>query len=115
MIRAEVEVALADPDASRAELRQMGEVVLEAPTHALCRLADGARRASRCSAARAVDLAARPHRGRASASRGAARHIDVRLDLQPAPIERDPPLVERLVANLVENAVRRTSAAAACA
>jgi len=42
----------------------------------------------------------------ASANEASARGVTVRLDLEPAPLTGDPPLVERLVANLVENGVR---------
>jgi signal transduction histidine kinase len=110
VIRAEVEVALADPDASAAELRRMGEVVLEAAdrTQALLdSLMVLARSQQALPRREPVDLA---HAARIAAEtcerEAEARHIDVRLDLQAAPLEGDPPLVERLVANLVENAVR---------
>jgi signal transduction histidine kinase len=108
IIRAEVEVALADPDASAAELRRMGEVVLEAAdrTQALLdSLMVLARSQQGLPRREPVDLA---HAARAAATACAteARGLDVQLDLQPAPVEGDPPLVERLVANLVENAVR---------
>jgi signal transduction histidine kinase len=110
IIRAEVEVALADPDASAAELRQMGEVVLEAAdrTQALLdSLMVLARSQQALPRREPVDLAAAARTAAAICEREAeASHIDVRLDLQAAPIEGDPPLVERLVANLVENAVR---------
>ena len=68
IIRAEVEVALADPDASAAELRQMGEVVLEAAdrTQALLdSLMVLARSQQALPRREPVDLAhAAPHRGR---------------------------------------------------
>ena len=110
VIRAEVEVALADPDASATELRQMGEVVLEAAdrTQALLdSLMVLARSQQAMPRREPVDLA---HAARIAAEacepEAAARHIDVRLDLECTRIDGDPPLVERLVANLVENAVR---------
>jgi signal transduction histidine kinase len=110
VIRAETEVALADPDASVADLRAMGEAVLEATdrTQALLdSLMVLARSQQTLPRREPVDLA--------SAARTAAAHIGpeaamrdvrVRLDLEPAPLLGDRPLVERLVANLVENAVR---------
>jgi signal transduction histidine kinase len=110
VIRAEVEVALADPDATAADLRRMGEVVLEAAdrTQALLdSLMVLARSQQAVPRREPVDLAAAARTACALCEAEAAgRHIDVRLDLRPAPVEGDPPLVERLVANLVENAVR---------
>jgi signal transduction histidine kinase len=110
VIRAEAEVALADPDASVRELRGMGEAVLEATdrTQALLESLMVLARSQRAVPRREpVDLAA--------AARAAATHTDaearargvaVRLDLEGAPLYGDRPLVERLVANLMENAVR---------
>jgi signal transduction histidine kinase len=110
VIRAEVEVALADPDASAAELRHMGEVVLEAAdrTQALLdSLMVLARSQQAMPRREAIDLAhAAQMAAEICAPEAEARHIDVRLDLEHTRIEGDPPLVERLVANLVENAVR---------
>ena len=110
VIRAEVEVALADPGATKADLRHMGEAVLEAAdrTQALLdSLMVLARSQQALPRREPVDLA---HAARTAAAaiapEAAVRGVDVELDLQRAPIEGDPPLVERLVANLVENAVR---------
>jgi signal transduction histidine kinase len=110
VIRAEVEVALADSDASAADLRRMGEVVLEAAdrTQALLdSLMVLARSQQALPRREPVDLACAARTAATICeAEAAARHIDVRLDLEPAAVEGDPPLVERLVANLVENAVR---------
>jgi signal transduction histidine kinase len=110
VIRAEVEVALADPDASTAELRHMGEVVLEAAdrTQALLdSLMILARSQQALLRREPVDLAAAARTAATTVQAEAiARSVDVRADLGPAYVEGDPPLVERLVANLVENAVR---------
>jgi signal transduction histidine kinase len=110
VIRAEVEVALADPDASITDLRHMGEVVLEAADRTQC-LLDSLMVLARSQQAlprrEPVDLAAAARTAvTITAAEAQARGIHVSLDLGPAPLEGDPPLVERLVANLVENAVR---------
>jgi signal transduction histidine kinase len=110
IIRAEVEVALADPDASAADLRRMGEVVLEA-TDRTQALLDSLMVLARSQQAlrrhEPVDLAAAARTAAAACEpEAAARRVDVQLDLEPARVAGDPPLVERLVGNLVENAVR---------
>jgi signal transduction histidine kinase len=110
VIRTEVDVTLADPDATSAELRAMAETVRDATLaterliEALLTLArsdggivrrdpadlsDGARAALAQTAQEAADL-----------------ELDVRSALDSAPVHGDRPLLERLVANLVENAVR---------
>src|SRR5512132_1621623 len=108
--RTEVDVALADPDTSPAELRAMAERVRDA-TGRSERLIEGL-----------LTLARSEHQPRvwqpadlADAATGAlqhARHQDnpaglrVAAGLRPAPVAGDPALLERMVANLVENAVR---------
>lgn len=110
VIRTEVEVTLADPDASPAELRRMGDVVLEATdrTEALLEgllvLAVSQRGVTRREP---VDLGVLA--GRAASGVGTEadrRRIRVAVRARPAPVEGDPHLLERLVANLAENAVR---------
>src|SRR5512132_3478844 len=95
--RTEVDVALADPDTSPAELRAMAERVRDAT----------ARSEHQPRVWQPADLA--------DAATGAlqhARHQDnpaglrVAAGLRPAPVAGDPALLERMVANLVENAVR---------
>ena len=114
VIRTEVDVTLADPARRRAELRTMGEVVREASMRAdrlvdaLLVLARSDGQARQGLAQREpVDLAAlvpaavarsRPRRQRAG--------WRCRTETRPAPVEGDPQLLERLVGNLVENAVR---------
>jgi signal transduction histidine kinase len=114
VIRAEVEVTLADPDADVRALRAMGETVLEA-TRRTEGLLDSLMVLARSQQAvlrrEPVDLAA--------AARAALRHLGpeirrnglaVELVARPAAVEGEARLVERLVGNLVENAVRHNHA-----
>jgi signal transduction histidine kinase len=113
VIRTEVDVTLGDPAASVAELRTMGEVVREASVRAdrlvdaLLVLARSEGRASAHQQREPVDLAGLvPAAVAAVAAEAAARGLAVRTGTRPAPVEGDPQLLERLVGNLVENAVR---------
>ncbi len=110
IIRAEVEVTLADPDATTRDLRHMGEAVLEAADRTevlLNSLMVLARSQQALPRREPVDLAAAARAaGDLVAGEAATRAVAVRLDVEPAPLTGDPALIERLVANLVENAVR---------
>ncbi len=110
VIRAEVEVTLADPDATNADLRHMGEAVLEAADRTetlLESLMVLARSQQALPRREPVDLAVAAHSAvELTAACAAARSVVVRYDLEPAPLTGDPALLDRLVANLVENAVR---------
>jgi signal transduction histidine kinase len=110
VIRTEAEVTLGDPDASNEELRAMGEIVLEAADRTealLSSLMVLARSQQALPRREAVDLAVAARAAEeVTAAEAARRGVSVRLDLAPAPITGDPALIERLVANLVENAVR---------
>jgi signal transduction histidine kinase len=105
-----LQVALADPDADVATLREACEQVLALGTRterlidALLTLATGERGIERWEPFDLAELAARVTKplGQASARRG------VRIDstLEPAPAAGDPRLAESLIANLADNALR---------
>jgi signal transduction histidine kinase len=114
VIRTEVDVTLGDPGASTAELRTMGEVVREASIRA-DRLVDALLVLARSEGpARAgldqrelVDLAGLvPAAVGAVAAEASARRLAMSTETRAAAVEGDPHLLERLVGNLVENAVR---------
>jgi signal transduction histidine kinase len=114
VIRTEVDVTLGDPGASMAELRTMGEVVREASIRA-DRLVDALLVLARSDAQYRSGLAQRepvdlatlvPAAVAAVAAEASARGLVVSTEVRPAPVEGDPQLLERLVGNLVENAVR---------
>jgi hypothetical protein len=110
VIRTEAEVTLADPDASVEELREMGRVVIEttdrteALLDGLLVLAVSTRGARRDAP---VDLAEAARRVVASARREAAgAGVALDADIGEARVLGDEPLLERLLGNLVENAIR---------
>jgi signal transduction histidine kinase len=108
--RTEVDVALADPDTSQAELRAMAERVRDATGRSerllegLLTLARSEREPSRREPADLADAAAPAlQHGRHADDRAGLRVV---TRLEPAPVAGDSSLLERMVANLVENAVR---------
>src|SRR4051812_39341390 len=110
VIRTEAEVTLADPDATEADLRLMGEHVLEA-TDRTEALLDGLMvlaRSQRGLARREdVDLATAARRAADEAADSArAAGVRVQLCAEPAPVCGDEPLLLRLAGNLVDNAIR---------
>lgn len=100
------EAALSDPEADTAALREMGEQVVascerqQQLLEALLTLARGDHRQMRREP---VDLAAVV----AGVLRVEGRHdLTTTTALERAPTAGDPPLLERLVANLISNAIR---------
>lgn len=109
VMRTELEVTLADPHASTAELRAMAETVHEAMdrterlVQALLMLARSEGAVTRRDP---VDLAAAARLALDQTTRVAqASSLEIAADLNAAPVRGDRRLLERLVANLVENAV----------
>jgi signal transduction histidine kinase len=110
VLRTEVEVALADPEASVAELRAAAEVVreevkrFEALLESLLALARSEARA--LARDDAVDLAATARRVVARLQPDAdARDVRLSLDAETVVVDGDGGLLEQLVFNLVANAV----------
>ncbi|WP_225077189.1 HAMP domain-containing sensor histidine kinase [Streptomyces sp. CoT10] len=104
--RAMIEVALADPAADGDSLRRVCERVLAAGEHqerlieALLMLARSERGLDRREPFDLARVAGRVLRD------GDPRETDVDTALAPAPASGDPRLMERLAANLVDNALR---------
>ncbi len=110
IMRTELDVTLADPDASVEELRRMGEGVRD--TVDRCeRLIEGLLMLARSEGApgrdQAADLA-----GLAAdcitdlRARAEEAHVEVRDDLPPAWARGEPALLERMIANLIDNGIR---------
>ncbi len=115
--RTEVDVALADPDTPNAELRAMAERVRDATQRSerlieglltLARSEQELRRHEPADLADAATLALEHTRRQDQDQDQGGRDGGLRLvtRLRPAPVAGDPALLERMVANLVENAVR---------
>jgi signal transduction histidine kinase len=109
VMRTELEVTLADPDATNAELRTMAEAVHDAMdrTERLVQsLLTLARSEGAVTRRDPLDLASAARLALGHAARDAeAAGLAVTADLHPAPVSGDRRLLESLVANLVENAV----------
>ena len=114
VMRTEIDVTLADPDASREELRRMGVVVRDASRRAneliealLLLARTEAQAGRRLNKQVSVDLALGvPVTLGAVAAEIERLNLDVSTDFSPAMVVGDPSLLERLAGNLVENAVR---------
>jgi signal transduction histidine kinase len=114
VIRTELDVTLSDPGASPEELRRMGEVALAATERAqrlvgslliLARLQSGHR--SELEVREPVDLASLVGPVLASvATEAAERSISMDTEAGTSHTLGDPRLLDRLIGNLVENAVR---------
>ncbi|MEA2378372.1 MAG: hypothetical protein QOD13_2279 [Thermoleophilaceae bacterium] len=110
VIRSEAEVALANPEPDLDELRGMAESVVhasrrtEALLASLLILARGQRglvRTESVDISQAVDTALA-----AAAAAAASESVRLTAQLEPAAVEGDAALLERLAANLIENGVR---------
>ena len=110
VIRTEADVALADPDAGEEDLRAMARAVIEGSERAealleglllLARSQRGLLRRETLELGDAARVGAAHVGPEASGS-----EISVKMELGPAPVEGDRRLLERVLANLVENAVR---------
>jgi signal transduction histidine kinase len=108
--RALIQVALADPDANFSSLRAAHERVLaselqlEQMIDALLNLTRGQAGLERREHLDLAALASKALLARESEAQG--RDLDVRATLTPAPTAGDPRLLERLIANLLDNAIR---------
>jgi signal transduction histidine kinase len=110
--RAMIEVALARPEADFSSLRRAHERVLASEQHleqlidallALSRGQAGLERRERLDLAAITSEAILAHGSELS-------RLDVRMTLNPAVTPGDPRLVERLISNLIDNAIRHNTA-----
>lgn len=112
VMRAEVDVALDDPDASAAELRDALTAIGEALdrtqrlTESLLRLSQ----AGMPGSPETHDLAAAAEQALAALDSIGVGERRIETHLEPAPVRGDPALIDRLVANLVENAAQHNTA-----
>ncbi len=109
IMRTEVDVALADPDASAAELREMGEAVRDTVDRCerlIASLLLLARSEAATGQEEPVDIAALAADCITDLwARAEEAQIEIRDDLEPAWTTGDPGLLERLIANLVDNGI----------
>ena len=110
IMRTEVDVALANPDADSEELRRMAEVVRRA-TERSDALIDGllilARSDRGAAAMDPVDLATLAEEALAqSGAEAAAAGVETEAQFDAAPAAGDAALLGRLAGNLIENAIR---------
>jgi signal transduction histidine kinase len=110
IMRTEVDVALADPDATPHELRTMGEAVRETIDRTE-RLIESLLVLARSEAATGreepVDLAALAADCITDLHARAEEHrITINTELEPAWTRGEPGLLERMIANLIDNGIR---------
>jgi len=109
IMRTEVDVALADPDASVGELREMGEAIRDTVDRCerlIASLLLLARSEAAAGHEEPVDIAALAGDCITDLwARAQEAHIYVQDDLEPAWTSGDPGLLERLIANLVDNGI----------
>ena len=114
VIQTELEVTLADPNADIDELRRMGEVVAGATERAQ-RLVASLLTLARLQAVERGELEVREQVDLAALvpvvldsvrTEAAAKSIRIETEIEPAAAVGDPRLLERLIGNLVENAIR---------
>jgi signal transduction histidine kinase len=111
VMRTTVEVVLGDPDSTRGDLRAMAADIRAAVDHAehlIGALLILARSERALTVSEEVDLATVAEDVLDTAGLGDKR---VHATLEPALISGDPVLAERLIANLIDNAVRYNAAA----
>ena len=114
VIQTELDVTLSDPHAAAEELRRMGEVVREATNRAQ-RLVDALLALARLQGreGQALELSEPvtlneliPNAVAAARAEAATRDITITAEGEPVHTTGDPRLLERVIGNLVENAVR---------
>jgi len=114
VMRTEIDVTLADPDADVAEFRRMAKIVRDGSDRAnslvesLLLLARTEAQAGRKLTKKVpADLVTCATAALSAMSREMQRiHLTVEKELEPAPVVGDPGLLDRLAGNLIENAVR---------
>ena len=110
IMRTEIDVTLADPEASGGELRAMGEAVremIDRTESLIAALLFLARSEGVHGGEEPVDLAEIAAGCITDLSRGAeAAGVTISTALEPAVTRGDPALLERMLANLVENGIR---------
>jgi signal transduction histidine kinase len=114
VMRTEIDVTLADPEADIGEYRRMAKVVRDASERAnalvdalLVLARSEAQAGRRLSRKIPADLSVAAASALSAVRREADRlALTIQTDLQPAPVVGDTGLLDRLAGNLVENAIR---------